>query len=189
VWAAALARAMGDHVSRRTWIGIAVAVAGVVMLTGVDFTLSSRAVFGDALALAGGFFAAAYVTVGSAVRQTVFTSVYTAGCYGLAAVVLLATCLVGGQDVAHLDARTWWCLIAITVGPQLLGHTLLNRVLQTTGATFVSMALLFEIVGATLLARWWFGESPPAGTYPAAVLIACGVVLVLLDDRIRRRAL
>ena len=189
VWAALLERFMGGHVSRRTWIGIAIAVAGVVTLTGVDFTLSSRAVFGDALALAGGMFAAGYVTVGSAVRQTVFTSVYTAGCYGLAAIILLGTSLVGGQDVVHLDARSWWCLVAITVGPQLLGHSLLNRVLQTTSATVVSVALLFEIVGATLLARWWFGESPPAGTYPAAVLIACGVVLVLLDDRIRRRAL
>lgn len=189
VWAAVLASAMGEHVSRRTWVGIAVAVAGVVTLTGVDFTVSSRAVFGDSLALAGGMFAAGYVTVGASVRRTVSTTVYTAGCYGVAAVALLVTCLVGAQDVVHQDARTWWCLVAITVGPQLLGHSLLNRVLRTTSATLVSMALLFEIVGATLLARWWFGESPPAGTYPAAVLIACGVVLVLLDDRIRRRAL
>jgi drug/metabolite transporter (DMT)-like permease len=189
VWAAVLARATGEQVSRRTWAGIVVALGGVVTLTGVDLTLSSRAVFGDALALAGGMFAAAYVTVGASVRRTVSTTVYTAGCYGLAAIALLVTCVVGGQDVVHHDARTWWCLVAITVGPQLLGHSLLNRVLQSTSVTFVSIALLFEVVGATLLARWWFGETPPAGTYPAALLIAGGVLLVLLDDRFRRRAL
>jgi drug/metabolite transporter (DMT)-like permease len=39
------------------------------------------------------------------------------------------------------------------------------------------------VVGATLIAWWWFGESPSAAAYPAAVLIAVGVVLVLRSDR------
>jgi len=34
-------------------------------------------------------------------------------------------------------------------------------------------------VGATLIAWWWFSETPTTGAYPAAVLIACGVVLVV----------
>jgi drug/metabolite transporter (DMT)-like permease len=181
VWAALLARANGEHVSRQTWIGIAVAFAGVLALTGVDLTLSSRAVFGDVLAVLGGVLAAAYVTVGATVRRTVSTTTYTAGCYGVASIALLALCAFGGRNLTNHDATTWWCLVAITVGPQLLGHSLLNRVLQTTSATIVSVALLFEIVGATLLARWWFGEAPPGGTYPAAVLIACGIVLVVRD--------
>jgi drug/metabolite transporter (DMT)-like permease len=47
----------------------------------------------------------------------------------------------------------------------------------------VSVAILFEIVGATVIAWWWFGETPSAGAYPAAVLIAIGVVLVVLSGR------
>ena len=47
----------------------------------------------------------------------------------------------------------------------------------------MSVAILFEIVGATLIAWWWFGETPSAGAYPAAVLIATGVVLVVLSGR------
>jgi drug/metabolite transporter (DMT)-like permease len=52
-------------------------------------------------------------------------------------------------------------------------------VLRTISATTVSVAILFEIVGATLIAWWWFSESPSAGAYPAVVLIAIGVVLVV----------
>ena len=52
--------------------------------------------------------------------------------------------------------------------------------LRTTSATVVSVAILFEIVGSTLLAWIAFGETPPAGAYPAAVLIAAGIVLVVL---------
>jgi drug/metabolite transporter (DMT)-like permease len=179
VWTALLARARGEHVARGTWAGIALALAGALALTGVDVTVSSRAVLGDALALAGGMLAAAYVTVGAQVRRTVTTTVYTTVCYATAAGVLLVACLAGGQPLGGYSARGWWCLVALTVGAQLLGHSVFNRVLPTTGPTVVSVAVLFEIVGATLLAQWWFGEHPHVAAVPAAVLIIAGVVLVV----------
>jgi drug/metabolite transporter (DMT)-like permease len=183
VWAALMARARGDHVPGRAWLGIGVAVAGAVTLTGVDVALSARAAVGDLLALAGGILAAAYVTVGSEVRQTVSTTLYTTVCYTVAALALGLGCLGGGVAVSGFDARTWLCLLGLTAGPQFLGHSLVNRVLRTTSATVVSVAILFEIVGSTLLAWAAFGETPPAGAYPAAVLIAAGTVLVVLAGR------
>ena len=183
VWAALLARARGDHVPGQVWVGIGVAVAGAVTLTGVDLALSARALVGDLLALAGGILAAAYVTVGSEVRQTVSTTLYTTICYTTAAVALGLACLGGGVALSGYDGRTWVCLLALTAGPQLLGHSVVNRVLRTTSATVVSVAILFEIVGSTLLAWVAFGETPPAGAYPAAVLIAVGTVLVVLAGR------
>ncbi|HJQ43449.1 MAG TPA: DMT family transporter [Jatrophihabitantaceae bacterium] len=179
VWAAVIARARGEHVASTAWIGIAIALCGVLVLTGVDLSVSGRALFGDALALAGGVLAAAYVTAGSDARRSMSTTTYTSLCYSVAAGGLLVACVVGRQSVTGYDAHTWWVLVAITVGPQLLGHTLVNRVLRTFTATVVSMAILFEIVGATLIAWWWFDEAPPAGAYPAAALIAAGVVLVV----------
>jgi len=183
VWTAIMARARGEHIARGAWIGIGVALLGALVLTGVDLSLSARALFGDALALAGGVFAAAYVTVGSDARRTMSTTVYTSICYPVAAIGLLGACVAGGQDLGHYDARTWWILLAITVGPQLLGHSLVNRVLRTISATTVSVTILFEIVGATIIAWWWFGERPTVGAYPAAVLIALGVVLVVRSNR------
>ncbi len=183
VWAALLARARGDHVPGQVWVGIGVAVAGAVTLTGVDLALSARALVGDLLALAGGILAAAYVTVGSEVRQTVSTTLYTTICYTTAAVALCLACLGGGLALSGYDGRTWICLLALTAGPQLLGHSVVNRVLRTTSATVVSVAILFEIVGSTLLAWVAFGETPPVGAYPAAVLIAAGTVIVVLAGR------
>ncbi|MEW6475532.1 MAG: DMT family transporter [Actinomycetota bacterium] len=183
VWAALLARARGDEVPAQAWWGIALAVGGAVLLTGVDVALSGRALIGDLLALAGGMLAAAYVTVGAEVRQSVSTTLYTAICYSAAAVVLGLLCLTGGQALSGFDGRTWLCLLALTAGPQFLGHSVVNRVLRTTSATIVSVAILFEIVGSTLLAWVAFGETPPAGAYPAAVLIAGGIVLVVLAGR------
>ena len=181
VWAALIARGRGEDVPAGAWWGIGVAVAGVVVLTGVDLSVEPRALFGDVLALIGGVLAAAYVTVGAAVRRTVPTSVYALVCYGVAAGGLLVVCLVGRQPLAgaDYDATTWLALLAMVVGPQLLGHTLVNRVLGTTSPTLVSVAILFEIVGAALLAWLAFDEVPPASAIPAAILIGVGVLLVV----------
>jgi drug/metabolite transporter (DMT)-like permease len=183
VWAALIAHLRGEEVPIQGWAGIGVAVAGAAVLTGVDLAISTRALFGDDLALVGGILAAGYVTVGAEVRRTTSTTLYTAICYSTAAVLLLGTCLAGGQPLSGYDGGTWAILVALTAGPQLLGHSLVNRVLRTTSPTVVSVAILFEIVGATALAWILFGETPPAGAYPGAVLIAAGVVLVVLAGR------
>ncbi len=179
VWAALIARARGEHVPRAAWWGIGAALSGVVVLTGVDLSISPRALFGDLLALVGGALAAAYVTVGAEVRRTVSTAVYATVCYAVAAAALLVVCLVFRQELAGYDRTTWLALLGTVVGPQLLGHTLVNRVLRTTSPMLVSVAILFEIVGAALLAWLAFGEVPPASAIPAGVLIGVGVVLVV----------
>lgn len=179
VWAALIARGRGQYVARRTWWGIGVAIAGVVVLSGVDLSISPRALGGDLLAMTGGMLAAAYVTVGAEVRRTVSTGVYTLVCYSVAAAVLLVVCLVGRQPVAGYPGWTWLALLAMAAGPQLLGHSVVNRVLRTISPVVVSVAILFEIVGAAVLAWIAFGEIPPASAIPAAMLIGAGVVLVI----------
>lgn len=179
VWAALIARWRGDHIARGAWWGIGSAMAGTVVLTGVDLSIAPRALFGDLLALVGGALAAAYVTVGAEARRTISTTVYATVCYAVAAAALLAVCGVGRQALGGYDRTTWLALLATVAGPQLLGHTLVNRVLRTTSPVLVSVAILFEIVGSALLAWAAFDEVPPASAIPAGVLIATGVVLVV----------
>jgi len=185
VWAALIARWRGEHVDRQVWLGIGIALAGVVVLTGVDLSIAARALFGDLLALVGGALAAAYVTVGAEVRRTVGTPVYTTGCYGVAAALLLAACLAAGRPIVGYDAGTWLAIVALVVGPQLLGHTLVNIVLRSITPTAVSVAILFEVVGASLLAVLWFGETPPVAALPAGLLILAGIIVVIRAGRRR----
>ena len=183
VWAALIARYRGEHIERGTWWGIGLALAGTVVLTGVDLAVSTRAVFGDLLAMGGGVLAAAYFTVGADLRQRVSTVGYALSCYSTASIVLLVICVVGRQPLTGYEPDAWLAIAGLVVGPQLLGHTIANVVLRSISATTVSVAILFEIVGATLIARIAFGETPPAGAWPAAALIVAGVVLVIRSER------
>jgi drug/metabolite transporter (DMT)-like permease len=179
VWAALLAQRMGTRIPGRAWAGIAVAVAGAALVTGVDVTVSARALAGDVLAVAGGACAAAYMVVGNRVRQSVSTTAYTTVCYLTTALALLVVCVVGGQSLGGYSGETWLKLALLTLGAQLLGHSLFNRVLRTTSATVVSLAILFEVPGATLLAAVWLHQTPHAEAVPGLVLLIAGVAAVV----------
>lgn len=180
VWSALIAKLRGEPVGRRVWTGIAVAIAGALLLTGADLQVSGRALFGDGLAVVGGAFAAMYMTAGSEVRRSVTTTTYTALCYTTTALVLLVVCLVGSQSLHGYADIDWVKLIALTAGAQLLGHSLFNMVLKTTSPTVVSLSILFEIPGAALIAALFVkGQHVPLLAIPAAALLVTGLALVI----------
>jgi drug/metabolite transporter (DMT)-like permease len=178
-WVVVLTRLTGATVVRRVWLGIGLALAGVVIISGVDFSVSAEALSGDALALAGGFFAAVYTMAGGRVREVISTSAYTAVAYSTSAVLLLIGCLVGQQQLVGYDAKSWGLIIAVTVAAQLLGHSVFNHLLATISPTLVSMVLLLEVPGAALLAAVFLGQAPPVAVYAGLALILAGLALVV----------
>jgi drug/metabolite transporter (DMT)-like permease len=184
VWAALIGTVRGEHVSRRVWVGIAVSLTGALLLTGADLQVSGDALLGDGLALLGGAFAAAYMTVGSEVRRSVTTTTYTTLCYSTTAVLLLVACLVSRQSLSGYDGKDWVRLLALTAGAQLLGHSLFNVVLRTVNPTVVSLSILFEIPGAAVIAAVFVaGQHVPALAIPAAALLVAGLAVVISDSR------
>ena len=179
IWAALIARATGVRISSRVWIGIAIAFSGVIVLTGVDLSVDPAHLWGDALALVGAEFSAAYVSVAERVRKTVDTSTMTFILYAVSAVTILPLVFIFGQQLVGFDAQAWALILAVTLGAQLLGHSMMTRVLSSTSATVVSLAILFEMPGATLVAAIWLGQVPPLALLPAAALILAGLVIVI----------
>jgi drug/metabolite transporter (DMT)-like permease len=173
----------GERFNRWVMAGLVTAFVGVLVVSGVDFTVSVRALVGDVLALVGGMAAAAYTILGSRARQTVSTTTYTFVCYGVCAVTMLVACLVAGQPLVGYPARQWGMLLLITLTAQLLGHSVFNHLLATTSPMVVSLALLLEVPGASLLAAAFLGQLPPLGAVVGLVVILAGMVLVIVNNR------
>ena len=179
IWVALLARRSGVSLPARAWTGTVVAVVGAGLVSGADLSTSARALGGDALALAGGAAAAGYMVAGGEVRRHVSTVTYTAVCYSTTAVLLLLCCLVGRQSLTGYSGETWLRLVALTVGAQFLGHSLFNRVLRTTSATVVSLVILLEVPGASLLAAVFLGQRPSWLAVPGLVILLAGIGVVV----------
>ena len=157
--------------------------AGVLVVSGVDLTVATRALVGDLLALVGGAAAAAYMLIGSRARQALTTTTYTFVCYGTCAAVLLVACLVSGQPLWGWSASQWGLLVLVTATAQLMGHSVFNHLLATTSPVLVSLALLLEVPGAALLAAAILGQVPPPAAVVGLVVILAGMALVVLNNR------
>jgi drug/metabolite transporter (DMT)-like permease len=192
---------LDERVGSRTAVGVAVALAGMVLLSAGDLLAGSlatgaRPLYGNALAVVGAMAAAAYVLAGRSLRQRVallpYVTVVYAACAASLLVVVVAGALggVGGGEMDIADAlavvaarlldypaREWLLFLGMAVGPGLLGHTVVNWALAHVESSVVSVSLLGEPVGATLLAALLLGERVAPLTLVGGAVVLAGVAL------------
>ena len=179
LWVVLIQRLRGRPVSRRVLTGVLVAFGGVLLVTGVDATVSATALLGDAMALAGGAAAAGYSLTAETARREMSTSSYSVVANGVSALMTLVVCLALGVQLLDFSVRTWTEVAVIAVCSQIVGHALLNRAVLRAGATTVTMAILLETPTASLIAWLWLGDVPPLLVLPGAVLVLAGLAVVV----------
>jgi drug/metabolite transporter (DMT)-like permease len=121
--------------------------------------------------------AAGYMLVGRKLRTNMELVPYIFVVYTVAALVLIAIMFGMGASPLHLPplAYLWFALLALV--PQLFGHSIFNWALKYLPASFVSVTLLGEPVGSTLLALFIFQEQPGWIKVGGALLILVGIWL------------
>ncbi len=164
-----------ETISKATWQGIIVAGIGGVVIGAADLGNSQASLSGDLLALAAAGAASAYVLIGRRLRHTLSLLAYTAIVYGFAAVLLLILTGITGASWSGYSWTGYLLLILIAVVPQLIGHTAFNYALAFLSAAVVSVILLAEPVGATLIAIPLFGEMPSWLKLLGGALVLAGI--------------
>ena len=180
IFAALILRAIGSHIPKRAWLGMSVSFIGVLIVTGVDFQISTRAFLGDLAAIACAVLAAVYVIVGAKARERLSTATYSGICYLSCSLVALIVALVSGLDLVEYPRREWLLLLALIIGAQVLGHTIMNFTLQALSPAVVSLVVFFEVPVSAILAFWWLDQLPSAGTIPGLMLILFGCAIFVL---------
>ena len=134
---------------------------------------------GDILALLGGFLGALYLLIGQKVRQDVAIQPYGFLVCSSAAVSLFLLCLYFNLDFFIADSSTWLILLALAIGPQFMGHLGLNFSLKHLSASTISLSLLLEPIGASLLSILFFQEFPTMLETYGSIIILSGVAIGL----------
>ena len=183
VWTAILSPSFsGDRVSGTTWAGILLS-SSARRDRRRDFALGGEALFGDLLALLGAWFATGYFLTGRVVRARVSLPVYSFLCYGAACLFLLAVITPLGLPLRGFSGGTWGAFFGMALVSQIMGHSSYNWTLKYLSATVVAVALLGEPIGATLLARLFFGETLTAAKVAGGALILAGIVVAARGER------
>jgi len=169
----------GERLNKLTISGIVVALAGVIFINYGGFTFGSQALLGDLLALMAGFSMGAYLIIGGQLRARIDILSYLTLIYTCAAVILLVATLISGHSFFGYSPTTYIMLILLALIPQLLGHSCLNLALRLVPVTLVSVAILGEPVGATLLGCLILGEMPTTNEIVGGLLILGGIFTVM----------
>ena len=167
---------LGEKLRSVAWLGVAMTVVGAGLVAGGD--LSGARLEGNLLAIAGAITVGVYMLAGQVSRRDLGILEYSVITYSVAAAILLVISVVLGAPLWGYDAGTWWALLGLLVGPQLLGHTVLNYVLKDIGATTVAVAIMAEPLIAAILAYFLFDEIPPLLIYPGGAAILAGIYIV-----------
>jgi len=169
----------GERTTPLSFLGIVVAIAGTAVIAS-DSTVGSAAILGNVLALAGALTVAVYVLIGRSSRTGgVGVLPYSIVVYSAAAATLLPVALVFEVPLWGYSGETWFWLAAITVGPQLMGHTVFNWALRYVEASIVSGTILAEPVVAALLAWLILSERPGVLTIIGGAIVLAGLYFLL----------
>jgi drug/metabolite transporter (DMT)-like permease len=172
---------LSERLGTRTVVGILVAVAGIVTMSMGDFLggvlVGPAPLYGNALALLGAVMAAGYVLAGRSLRQRVPLVPYVVVVYSVCAVVLLGIVLAQGAPLTGYAGREWLLFAGLALGPGLFGHTVINWALAHLESSLVSVSLLGEPIGSTILALVVLSESPTAFAVGGGAIVLLGIAM------------
>jgi drug/metabolite transporter (DMT)-like permease len=179
-----------EQLDTRLWIGLLAATIGGGLVglndvchleqngfqcTGLEGFYRGDAFWGNLLALGGAWMAAGYLMVGRILRPKLSLTGYIGTVYPAAAVFLLLFAFASGTQMSGFRGETFLWFTALAVIPQLLGHTSYNYALGYLPAAYVSVAVLGEPIGSSLLAVLVLGEAPTAVEVLGGVIILAGI--------------
>jgi len=181
-----------EKVRKAVLIGMAVALVGGVIiglsdictlsgskLSCPDFTTLTQgeAFLGNLLALAGAWAATGYFLIGRRLRENMSLVSYVSVVYAMAAIVLIVWMFAAGYKPWGFPPRAYLWIVLLGLVPQLIGHSTFNWALGYLSAAFVSITLLGEPIGTTILAMILLNETPSMLKIMGGVLILAGIYL------------
>jgi len=163
-------------------LGIAISLAGVAVLVIGNYGFAAfglDTIEGNILALLGGIAAGLYILGGRKLRKTVSTMSYAFVVYAVGTITLFFICLALSAPVYNLTITDYEIILLMALISGIFGHTLYNWSLGYIRASVMSVALLGEPIGSSLLAYAipWIHQEPSLYTVVGGGIILVGIYL------------
>jgi drug/metabolite transporter (DMT)-like permease len=171
-----------------TLLGIAVALVGSIIVGFGDRSAGGEnfdnSLFGNFLATIGALLVSFYFLFGTKAQKLGLTiSSYIAIAYTTAALFLLPLPLLFGSSYFGYPNLVYIYVLLMAIISQLIGHTSFNWAVKYISPTLVSLTILFEPIGASLLGFFLFNEIPSSSILTGGVILLAGVAIAVVGTR------
>lgn len=177
-----------ERVNRVGIIGIGLAILASCYIGWQDFQHNSLALYGDALALLAAFLITGYFYLGKNLRSSINLIVYSIVGYFSSSVMLLLYGLFQKHPFTGYSSFTWLMFVSMAFFSTILGQMLINWLLKWMSATTVSVAILSEVIWATILSLIVLGEYVSSKQIQGICVIMIGLLLYSYRDKIGKRS-
>ena len=152
-------------------------IAGRLTCPSLVNFVHGQAFLGDILAICGAIAGAGYLLIGRKFRSKLSLVSYISLVYGMAAVVLVIIMFSAGLKPFGYSPQIYVWLILLAIIPQLIGHSTFNWALGYLSAAYVSITLLGEPIGSTILAYLILAERPTLLKIAGGAMILLGIYI------------
>ncbi|MGM8212462.1 DMT family transporter [Virgibacillus sp. W0430] len=170
-----------ERFSFGTIISMIIALFGSTIISWGDFQISGMAFFGDILALLGAVTITAYFLFGQKVRRRLSLMTYTFVVYSISTFTLIIYNVLLQNPFFGYPADHWLYFLALAIFPTFFGHTLFNWALKWLSTSTISMGIVFEPVGASILAYFILGEQITYAQWLGGSIVLFGLFLFIMS--------
>ncbi|GFZ78151.1 membrane protein [Compostibacillus humi] len=171
----------GERFSPGTIISLIIALLGSIIISWGDFQISGSALFGDMLALLGAVSVTVYFLLGQELRKNLSLMTYTFIVYSVSTLALVAYNVLLQNPFIGFPVSHWYVFLGLAIIPTFLGHSLFNWALKWVSSSTISMAIVFEPVGAAILAYWILSENITWSQVLGGSIVIFGLLLFILS--------
>ena len=151
-----------------------------------DLTAGNLVILGDFLALIGAFFVTGYWLLGQKLRKRLSILPYAFLVYSASSLVLIFYNIFMKVDLIHYSLYDWKLFVGLAIIPTIFGHTFLNWAIKFVSTTTISISILAEPIGASILAYIVLGETLKITQIFGAVIIFFGILLYLFNLQVKQ---
>jgi len=159
-----------------------IAIIGAMMIGWGDIGLSKASLLGDLLSFLSVIAVVGYLLIGQSIVKKVSHWVYTSSVFLFAAILLTIFNLITSEALTGYPPKEWGIFLLLAIVPSL-SHVINNWLLNYVNATTISMSILGEPVGATILAVILLNERLTGSQIAGGVLVLAGVFYFLLQQQ------
>ena len=184
LWVALFALlAWKEKLSRTFWLGLAISLAGAVVILGADLLNHPQFGLGDLLALISSFFYAAYFLNTQRSRERISTLRYLFVVNIVSGATLFVFNFINGIPLTGYPLQTYLVFLAIGIFSHTIGYFCITYALGHLPASSVAPTMIAQLVLTSLLAIPLAGESLSLPQILGGAAVLGGIFLVNQANR------